>query len=395
MIGIDVRPLQDPVARGVSSYARPLIEEMIRQQRPEAFRFFAAGVRGETSHNFETEVSPQTKHLRLPSKLVNFGMRVLGSPTLDGQLGTNRVFMPNLNFWAVGEQANLTVTVHDLSFLVDPTWYSAKERAWHRAIDVPGLLRRADNIITLSRHTKRELVEMLDIDEGKIHHIAPGVPLSSFPRRRESNDNRSNDRPIELDPRRSLSRATTRDGGDEKTIDEKPFDFPYILFIGALERRKNIAGALAAFAAAAERIPNTHFVLAGAGPSTWPVANGSWYERVHFLGPVTPERKGALLRNASALFLPSFYEGFGFPPLEAMSVGVPVVASSAGALPETIGSAGLLLDPQDTGGFADALVAACTDQELRQILKNRGEERANSFSWSRCADETFRLLAQG
>lgn len=176
--------------------------------------------------------------------------------------------------------------------------------------------------------------------------------------------------------------------------DERPFPFPYILWLGALERRKNVAGALAAFAAAADRIPNTHFVLVGSGDKRWTIDDGRYSNRIHFIGPVTPERKGALLRNAQCLFLPSFYEGFGFPPLEAMSVNVPVVASSAGALPETIGSAGLLLDPFDIGGFADALVAVCNDQNLRQKLINRGEERVKSFSWGRCADETYRLLVQ-
>jgi glycosyltransferase involved in cell wall biosynthesis len=284
-------------------------------------------------------------------------MRFFGSPTLDGQLGTNTIFMPNLNFWSVGSKTRLTVTVHDLSFLVDPTWFTPRERLWHKTIDLKGLLRRANAIITLSEHTKRELIGLLDIDDDKIHHIAPGVP------------------------------QVTSSG-------QKAFDFPYILFLGAIEPRKNIAGALAAFELLAQRNKDFHFVLAG--PCR--MDNEQWTmnksDRIHFLNQVSPEQKGALLRNAKALFFPSLYEGFGFPAVEAMSVGVPVVASSSAALPETIGSAGLLLDPMDTSGFAGALEQVLSDNILRETLIARGYERIKDLSWERCAKETMKVICE-
>lgn len=352
-IGIDLRPLQDPVSRGVSSYARPLIEEMMRQRGAENFRFFTAGRKPSAVLD---GASPQSKHLRLPSRAVNFGMRALGSPTLDGQTGAENIFMPNIGFWAAGPTASLTVTVHDLSFLIDPTWYSWRARCWHRAINLTGLLKRADRIVTLSEYVKGELTDLLDIDPANIHHIPPGIP------------------PLQAD-------------------EGRPFDFPYILFLGVLEKRKNIDGALRAFELAAARIPNTHFVLAGAGDCSSFMVNSSCSDRVHFLGPVTPGKKSALLRHATALFMPSFHEGFGFPPLEAMSVGVPVLASTAGALPETVGDAGLLLDPADVGGFAEMLAEICLNEALRAQLASRGLEHSRLFSWEHCAKATWELIS--
>lgn len=381
-IGIDIRSLQDPVARGVSAYGRSIIEAMIQTQGSDAFRFFTAGSSPLTLPSPLTGARGNT-HLRLPSKVVNLGMRFFGSPTIDGMLGEKNIFMPNLNFWSVGSKARLTVTVHDLSFLVDPTWFTPRERLWHRLINLKGLLRRADAIITLSRHTKSELVDLLNIDEEKIHHIAPGVPMVS-----QSHPSS----PLFQGRNQIFNPLFEKEG-----VGGVPF--PYILFLGAIEARKNIAGALAAFELLAKEDPNIHFVLAGPRPNrrgkTSPIfANRSFAsaDRIHFLGQVDAEQKGALLRNAKALFLPSFYEGFGFPAIEAMSVGVPVVASSAGALSETVGNAGLLLDPMDTSGFANALHQILSDEQLRQTLIARGYERIKDFSWERCAEETLKII---
>jgi glycosyltransferase involved in cell wall biosynthesis len=115
-------------------------------------------------------------------------------------------------------------------------------------------------------------------------------------------------------------------------------------------------------------------------------------DRIHFLDQVSAEQKSVLLKNAKALFFPSLYEGFGFPALEAMSAGAPIVASSAGALPETIGNAGILLDPRGTGAFAEALDQVLNDNALRRILIDRGFERAKNFSWEKCAEETIKII---
>lgn len=353
MIGIDLRPLQDPIARGVSSYTRPLVEELIRQEGTDAFKFFTAGTRGFASSDLR-EASPRIRHLRLPSKLINLGMAGLGYPQIDKYLGTETVFMPNINFWSVSKKSRLALTVHDLSFLVEPNWYSPKDRLWHRIIGAVSLIKRADRIIALSQHTARELNDLLNIPADKISVTPPGIP--------------------------PLPQTGTT-----------ALPYPYVLFVGVVEPRKNIAIALKAFELLAQKNKDVHFVIAGHCPNNQkPTTKNP--ERIHFLGQVSAQEKTGLMKNARVLFFPSLYEGFGFPALEAMSLGVPVVASSAGALPETVGNAGALLDPADVSGFAAALGELCDGGGWRDTLIARGFERVKLFSWEKCAQNTLKIL---
>jgi alpha-1,3-rhamnosyl/mannosyltransferase len=347
-IGIDLRPFQDPIARGVSSYAHPLISELLRQNSTEDFIGFAAGRRT------VPEIGLKTKKISLPSKFTNSAFAFLRKPEIDHYLGVESFWMPNQNYWSVSASCRLTLTVHDLSFLVEPNWYSAKERLWHRLIGAVELVRRADRIMTLSRHTARELEDVLKIPAEKISVIPPGVP------------------PLQENETAALP-------------------YPYVLFVGVVEPRKNVATAIAAFDMLAETNKDVHFVIAG-HRSGRPAPKMRYPERVHLLGQVAPQEKTGLMKNARALFFPSLYEGFGFPALEAMSLGVPVVASSAGALPETVGDAGILLDPYDAYGFSRALAEVCDDKAWRETLIARGRERAKLFSWEKCAQDTLKIL---
>ncbi len=352
-IGIDLRSLQDKTSRGVSAYAAPLISELTKQNDANQF----CGLVSLRAHAPNFKIA--TKKLFLPSKLANAALAFLNYPKIDEYLETPTVWLPNLNFWSFKKTARVILTVHDLSFLVNPSWYSAKERLWHRAINTKKLIARADKIITLSSHTARELTELLKVPTEKIAVIPPGVPpvVSSL------------HNPHGMSP-----------------------SFPYILFLGVIEPRKNIQTALAAFNLLAQKNKDIHFVLAGPRQMNHVPYTMNHPDRIHFLGQVTQEEKGALLRNARALFFPSFYEGFGFPALEAMTAGVPVVASSVGALPETIHDAGILLNPRDTGAFAEALDQVLSDNNLRQTLISRGYERVKNFSWEKCAAETVKTI---
>jgi len=348
-IGIDLRSLQDKTNRGASSYAVPLIEEMTRQASADPFIGFVSGRYPAPDLKFPT------KKIDLPSKITNASLSLFNYPKIDLLLGTETVWMPNWTFWSFSKTARVILTVHDLSFMVDPSWYSAKDRLWHRIIHAKKLIARADKLLTLSEHTAGELNELMHVPAEKISVIPPGVPpvLSS---------------------------------------NDKTLGFPYILFIGVIEPRKNIETALAAFDLLAKKNKDIHFVLAGPRHMNHEPWTMDHPERVHFLGQVSPEQKGALLRNAKALFFPSYYEGFGFPALEAMSVGVPVVASGVGALPEVVKNAGILLDPRDAGAFAEALDQVLNDRALRETLISRGYERVKNFSWERCAAETMRAI---
>ncbi|MGE3833992.1 MAG: glycosyltransferase family 4 protein [Acidimicrobiia bacterium] len=162
-----------------------------------------------------------------------------------------------------------------------------------------------------------------------------------------------------------------------------PVEGPYVLAIGTTIHRKGFDVLVRAVAAA-----GLHLVLAGAEGDAEAAVAAAGREsgaRVTRLRTVDDDLRASLLRGAAALAYPSRDEGFGLPPLEAMSVGVPVVATRAGALPETVGDAALLVEVDDVGGLAEALVAATTDAGVRDRLVAAGRAREATYTWARTA----------
>ena len=166
-------------------------------------------------------------------------------------------------------------------------------------------------------------------------------------------------------------------------------DKPYVLIVGTRIARKN----LAALAEAARRLRTLDVELVSAG-------SGRHYTRLgetpptRALGYVADHYLPGLYAGATALAMPSLYEGFGLPVLEAMASGVPVVAANRAALPETCGGAAVLVDPDDEAALADALASVVTDEELRRTLVLGGLERASLFSWDRAARATDAVIAE-
>ncbi|MDQ6697020.1 MAG: glycosyltransferase family 4 protein [Actinomycetota bacterium] len=160
----------------------------------------------------------------------------------------------------------------------------------------------------------------------------------------------------------------------------------YVLALGTVEPRKGLPTLVAAFDAVAAADPDLHLVIAG--PDGWGVEaltaardRASHRRRIHRLGWVSDAQAAALLRGAAVFVYPSRYEGFGLPPLEAMAVGTPVVTTTAGALPETVGDAARLVPPQDPEALAGALSDVLGDDDLRRSLVERGRERVRRYDW--------------
>jgi glycosyltransferase involved in cell wall biosynthesis len=263
------------------------------------------------------------------------------------------------------------VTVHDLGYLFFPDEHTRTSRL-ARDLANRWSASQALRTIAVSAATRDDLVGRYRVPRGRIDVVHHGHDPSF--------------RPVE-DPAR-LESVTARYG----------LDAPYFLFVGTLQPRKNYERLLSAFDQFSSRSRSTH-LLALVGSAGWQVArleralarNGA-RDRIRRLGYVPDADLPALLSGAVALTLPSLYEGFGLPALEAMASGTPVLASNTSSLPEVVGNAGLLVDPLDVGALADALRRLATDGELRRELARRGLRRAARFTWQRAADETLAVL---
>ena len=175
----------------------------------------------------------------------------------------------------------------------------------------------------------------------------------------------------------------------------------YFLTLAAPQPRKNLALLIRAFFRLLEeqQLPNTYLVLAGSKEQGWmydeifAAAESSPKHRTQliFTGYVTDDDLAALYSGSAAFIFPSLYEGFGLPPLEAMACGAPVITSNSTSLPEVVGNAGIMVDPDDEETLAQRMLDLLTNESLRQTLIVKGLERAKEFSWQKCAEETARV----
>jgi glycosyltransferase involved in cell wall biosynthesis len=163
-----------------------------------------------------------------------------------------------------------------------------------------------------------------------------------------------------------------------------------VLALGTVEPRKDVATLVRAFDHVADRHRDVSLVVAGR--AGWgmerfeaAVAASPWRDRLVRLGYVSEAHRSCLLRGATLFVFPSVYEGFGFPPLEAMAAGVPVVTTTAGALPEVVGDGAELVEPGDADALAAAIDRLLVDDGARADLVARGHQRITAFSWKECA----------
>lgn len=248
-------------------------------------------------------------------------------------------------------------TVHDLGFKYFPQAHPTSQRLyldWTTRYSA----NRANIILADSQATADDLHKYYGTSPTKIRVVYPGV-----------------DKPVV---------------GDIEAVRQK-YKLPerYFLFIGTLQPRKNIARLVQAYALWRKQHPNdpTELVLAGGQGWLYDPAWTAGVEGIHLTGYIDDVDKGALYAGALALVFPSLYEGFGFPALEAMSCGTPVIASNTSSLPELVGDAGLLVDPLNIEAIASAMSQVATDENLRQTYQQRGYEQVKKFTWETAATQ--------
>jgi len=363
-IGVDLSAIQSTKS-GVDWYTHRVIQEMMEILSPdEQLLLFSNRETG-----FEPEAAGRSNVTIIRSNFMyQEPWRQFVLPLLLRRHGIDVCFFTNFVLSVAGT-CPMVLTIHDLSFRLFPRTHSLRNVIWARSL-VPISTRRSKHIIAVSNNTKLDLVRLMNVPSQKVSVVHEGAP-------------------DEFQPEPQAE--------DEEAMAHYGIMKPYVLFVGTLEPRKNLNFLIRSFDQVAQAIPDVHLVLAGR--RGW-MAQAIFDElekrdllgRVHITGYVRERYLPALYRQASAFVYPSLYEGFGLPPLEAMSSGTPVIVSRSSSLPEVVGDAGIYVNPLDTNELAQAMKDILNNPELAASLREKGLERASRFSWRKAAEQTLAIL---
>jgi glycosyltransferase involved in cell wall biosynthesis len=257
---------------------------------------------------------------------------------------------------------NQITTIHDASVYAVPQTYSFLFRAWYKL-----LFRIADKvskqIITDSDFSRKELIQYCKINPSKIHTIYLG--------KEHIHDNN-----VDLE---YLSKIRT--------------DKPFVLAVSSMSPNKNFRSIL--LAVEMMGVVDFDIVIAGGtNPKIFSSSNQMDLGNYNYLGYVNDSQLRTLYENADCFIYPSYYEGFGLPPLEAMASGCPVIASNTASLPEVCGDAVLYCDPHNPKHIAEKIHQMMSDPDLRMNLRTKGLEQAKQFSWEKCSGEMIALIRE-
>lgn len=375
-IGVDIRPLMIKNKTGIGEYTFELLNAIFKEDKNNHYYLFSNSLKNldEILLNWH---QPNIHHVttRYPNKFLNLAL-------VFGLIAINRLlpekidcwYSPNINFLSLNKKTKHILTIHDISFKLFPEFYTIKQQLWHKIINPKKQCQQADVIIVPSENTKRDLIEYYQITANKIKVIYPGVS-----------------------PNFDLTEAKLK---LQKNIVQKQYNLPenFILFLGSIEPRKNLLGLIKAF----EKLPNNltekyHLIIAGG--SGWKNKNIYKYadqsklrDHIKFLGYIANDNKPALLALSNLFIFPSFYEGFGFPIIEAMKIGTPVITSNRSSLPEISNNAAYLINPNNISDFSSAIKLLLENNRLYAEYLKRGLEIASKYTWENSVREHLAII---
>ena len=337
-VGVDLRCLTEPAGSGVATYTRAVLSALAESPYAQSVAWQGFTTGWPMSSALNLPLAMPVKQWPWPNRLTNMMVAFLSWPSATRLVGAvDCVWQPNPLFFPASSIPQV-VTIHDLSFLHYPQFFALRTRLWYLRwvrywLEHPP---RLAHLVCVSQATAEDVIERYPHWRSRMTIVAPPPPA---------------DQPLRSDP---------------ESFNRLGIAGPYVLCVGTLELRKNIEGVAAGFSQFARRHPAYELVFVG----QWGrgerflrrvLAHASNVSRIHVLGYVSTMQREALYQRAFAVVYPSFYEGYGYPPLEAMAYGVPVVVSSVTSLPEVLDQAALYIDPDHVAYELPAVLTALVE----------------------------------
>lgn len=370
-VAIDARHYRD---YGIGTHIRNLMRNLAEIDTRNHYRVLVRPSEYDEIAAFPKNFEPVTYDRKEPDPLedVHFSMalRRLGVHVFHIPLNKVPLLMPR----------PYLVTVHDLSSLFYPQ-HEGWRRTWHTFRLRRGLL-RASRVIAVSSTTKRDIEDVLGVPGSRIR-VIHNAPEPFFLQSSVADDLKAR----------------------EILIERYQIEYPYILYAGTIRPQKNIHRLVEAFAIVRQELEqhpvyrNLRLVIIGDEVSKYPrlrraVIQTRVENSVRFLGFVPIETLRAFYKSASAFAFPSLYEGFGLPPIEAMACGTPVVSSDSSSLPEVVGDAAIIVNPENVFDIARGIREVLLDEKLRRRCVQLGLKRLNQFSWRFAAQKLLEIYTQ-
>ena len=360
-IGVDARPLSYDLT-GIGIYLKHLLEVLQKIDDQNHYYLISNGPINLTLDNRRwSKIEGGTTW-----KLLSTAWIQLRAPVIVAEKGLTLFWSPRNHLpLFLPSRVKTVVTIHDITHLLFPATMALPNLLVERLL-MGSSLRKADFVIVNSDSTAQGIAAHYPVDSAKIITIYPGKPDLPVP----SAD--AGLAPLELPPR-------------------------FFLFVGTLDPRKNLLRVLKAFEQIDTSGHDVYLVIVGA--RGWKsrkfkqqLNSSKIRDRIIMPGYVSRPQLRLIYEKAVCLLFPSLYEGFGFPVLEAMSCGTPVITSRTASLPEVAGEAAVFVDPHDVAAISDAMIEFLCNPTHREELVNRGFRRLDAFSWDKCAAATLQVL---
>lgn len=361
-IGINALKLytsQDYRNAGISNYVRQLTTHLLDADKNNRYTLFTNNLMPEWQEC--TRRAPKVVTSRLPTAhpipRILWEQTVLAWHTSRDRLD---VLHCPLNVVPLAAACPTVLTIHDLTFLRYPRLFPRLKQVYLRLFTQLSA-RNANAVVTDSASTRDDVVQMLGVPQERVHVVYPAADADFSPRTRDE---------------------------CEAFRDSKGLSDGYVLYVGTLEPRKNVDVLIRAFGKVVreESLPHSLVLIGGKGWMTQPIekaiAAAGIGERIIMPGYVARAELPLWYSGADLFVYPSTYEGFGYPVLEAMSSGTPVISSNTSSLPEIAGDAGVLVPPREEDRLTAAMARILTDKDLSESLRARGSEQAGKFSWT-------------